>query len=131
MDWMSWKYVTSQRNCRVASVCVCVCMDGLGVLRRGAPRPCFSDNMWSGFAWWRIIGWLCLTECHQMDSRKWLWEVGKVSEREEGRVNAMRSGTLKKKIFKEIFKDFFVLSVKWLLLLSSQKPFVKSDFWGG
>lgn len=91
-------------------VCVCACMDMLGMLRQGAPSPCLSDNTWSGSIW-GLFGWLCLTECSQMDYRKWLWEVGKISEREECRVNAMRSGTLKKKYLKRISKTFVVCKV--------------------
>lgn len=95
-----------------------------------SPKSMFK---WQHVIWfffdWRWFGRLCFTECSQMDDRQWVWEVGKVSEREEGRVNAMRSGTLKKKYLKIISKTFVLLSVKWILR-SSQKSFVKSDFWG-
>jgi len=58
-----------------------------------------------------------------------LWEVGKVSEREECRVNAMRSGTLKKKYLKRISKTFVVCEVTPSSIFP--KYFCKKSLFGG
>lgn len=114
-----------RRNWREACMCVWLCGVCVhacwGMLRWGAPEPFLRDNMWPGFILQRTT---CLAECSQVGHGKWLWEVGKVFEREMRemeRANAMRSGTLRKKYLKRISRTSALLCVKWLPSHSSPK----------